>query len=291
MHITKQPYTSDPGGVTKAKAHRYNFAQLPPPIGKEHAALYSRTVGINAVSLCDQESAMGKALWHQVTTVVILRQNMRQKHESKDDTAFHTALINMRCKACTPADIAFLRTRMSTNIKGRPCVTDKEFRNVSIITARNAKKDEINRLGVARFSLETNQKLAHFVSIDTVAQDDTRELRPSKGKQRRCVRIPQHVQWQLWDQSACANTKLIPGKLSLCVGLPVMIRTNSATELSMTKGQEAVVHSWDYSMNAEGESVLETLFVRLVNPPTNVHFNNLPLHVVPLTKTSVTTSV
>lgn len=48
-----------------------DFAQLPPPIGKEHAALYSRTVGMNAV-LQDQESAMGKALWHQVTTMVIL---------------------------------------------------------------------------------------------------------------------------------------------------------------------------------------------------------------------------
>ena len=28
-----------------------DFAQLPPPIGKENAALYSRTVGLNAVCL------------------------------------------------------------------------------------------------------------------------------------------------------------------------------------------------------------------------------------------------
>lgn len=74
---------------------------------------------------------------------------MRQKHESKEVIAFHTALTNMHYKSCTPADIAFLRTRLSTNVKGRPSVTDKNFRNVSIITARNAKKDEINQLGVA----------------------------------------------------------------------------------------------------------------------------------------------
>ena len=60
-----------------------DFAQLPPPIGKEHAALYSRTMGINAVSLRDQKSTMGKALWHQVTTVVILWQNMSQKMSQK----------------------------------------------------------------------------------------------------------------------------------------------------------------------------------------------------------------
>jgi hypothetical protein len=78
---------------------------------------------------------MGKALWHQVTTVVILRENMRQLCKSNEDAAFRIALTNMRYKACTAADITFLRTRISTNIKGRPCITDRVFRNVSIITA------------------------------------------------------------------------------------------------------------------------------------------------------------
>jgi hypothetical protein len=38
------------------------------------------------MSVSDQESAIGKALWHQVTTVVILRQNMRQKGITEEDT-------------------------------------------------------------------------------------------------------------------------------------------------------------------------------------------------------------
>jgi hypothetical protein len=121
-----------------------DFAQLPPAIGKEHAALYSCTVGLNPTSLRDQEAAMGKALWHQVTTVVILRQNMRQTAVTAEDIAFRTALANMRYKDCTAADVAFLRTRIASNIPGRPSVSQQRFRNVSIITARNAKKDEIN---------------------------------------------------------------------------------------------------------------------------------------------------
>ena len=46
------------------------------------ASLFSQAVGTQVhagLSLAGQESAVRKFLWHQVTTVVILRQNMRQK--------------------------------------------------------------------------------------------------------------------------------------------------------------------------------------------------------------------
>ena len=49
-----------------------DFAQLPPVIGHEHASLHSHSVGKNPTGLQQQEAAIGKALWHQVTTVVIL---------------------------------------------------------------------------------------------------------------------------------------------------------------------------------------------------------------------------
>jgi len=87
-----------------------NFTQLPPAIGGEHTLLYSRTVGRNPTLLYDQQAAIGKVLWHQVTTVVILRQNMRQHTESVEDAQFYEALTNMRYKVCTAEDIAFLRS-------------------------------------------------------------------------------------------------------------------------------------------------------------------------------------
>ena len=46
-------------------------------------------------SLYEQQAAIGKALWHQVTTVVILHQNMRQRAESDEDSQFCEALCNM----------------------------------------------------------------------------------------------------------------------------------------------------------------------------------------------------
>src|SRR5271168_4236042 len=69
-----------------------DFAQLKPVFG---SPLYSHTVGTSvdaSMTVRSQQSAIGKALWHQVTTVVILRQNMRQNTQSPEDAKFRTAL-------------------------------------------------------------------------------------------------------------------------------------------------------------------------------------------------------
>lgn len=64
---------------------------------------------------------------------------MRVKSQTADD-----ALSNMRYKACTSKDIAFLRTLVSSEADHRNSVSDINFRNVSIITSQNIHKDEIN---------------------------------------------------------------------------------------------------------------------------------------------------
>src|ERR1700733_502871 len=90
-----------------------DFAQMPPVFG---SPLYSGTVGTQLMSrmtVQGQEAAIGKALWHQVTTVVILRKNMRQRTQSEKDAKLRTALENMRYAACTPEDIKFLKTRIA----------------------------------------------------------------------------------------------------------------------------------------------------------------------------------
>ena len=53
---------------------------MPPVSGGESISLYSGSIGTqiySGLSHYGQESAIGKALWHQVTVVVILRENMR----------------------------------------------------------------------------------------------------------------------------------------------------------------------------------------------------------------------
>ncbi len=64
------------------------FAQLP-PVGKS-ISLYGRVNDSSTIN--GQKNAIGKALWHQTTTVVILRENMRQKSQTNDDAKFRVAL-------------------------------------------------------------------------------------------------------------------------------------------------------------------------------------------------------
>src|ERR1700674_1049784 len=159
-----------------------DFAQLPPVCG---SPLYSGTVGMQLMSrmtVQGQEAAIGKALWHQVTTVVILRENMRQRTQTAEDAKLRTALENMRYAACTPEDIKFLKSQIAGRRSDQPKLSNKDFRNVSIITALNAQKDRINELGSVRFAAETGQALTHFYSIDRFGSPPDVAEKRSRGR-------------------------------------------------------------------------------------------------------------
>lgn len=107
-----------------------DFAQLPPVSGGETSSLYSGNIGTqiySGLSHYGQESAIGKALWHQVTKVVILRQNMRQNLQTVEDVKFCKALENMWYKACTQEDIAFLCSHITGPEKYKPKLAEKNL--------------------------------------------------------------------------------------------------------------------------------------------------------------------
>jgi hypothetical protein len=278
------------GGVNMIFAG--DFAQLPPVGG---TPLYSSLVGtlVDASQTTrGQQSAIGKALWHQVTTVVILRQNMRQTTQTEDDAKLRTTLENMRYAACTVDDIRFLRTRIAGRRPEQPKLAERRFRNVSIITAWNSHKDRLNRLGCERFAAETNQKLTHFYSIDTLGKYEDPAIQKKRGRRKKGVSVENHkigsqLQDVLWNLQHSA-TNQIPGKLSICIGMPVMIKNNDATELCITKGQEGYVVGWQSTIGPSGQLVLDTLFVKLCNPARTIKIDGLPDDVVPLTKSSKT---
>jgi hypothetical protein len=265
-----------------------DFAQLPPTSG---SPLYRNTVSQtqkSTMSRRDQESTIGKILWQQITTVVILTQNMRQTEMSEEDQKFRTALNNMRYAACTQDDLIFLKTLIvNKNTTGNKLL-DLEFRNVSVITSLNTQKDQINDLGSERFSMDTGQKLTHFYSIDKRGAATTRQKkRGSKTTKKISASsdIPIEIQNSLWNSSP-HSSEHFPGKLSLCLGMPVMIRNNDATELCITKGQEAFVVGWDSVKGPNKQDILETLYVKLKNPPKKIQLPHLPENIVPIPRTS-----
>ncbi|EAU89804.2 hypothetical protein CC1G_09386 [Coprinopsis cinerea okayama7 len=167
-HITNKPDLPF-GGMNMIFAG--DFAQLPPTKGMSLYSNAMEKVQDARMTRRQQETTLGKILWHQVTTVVILRQNMRQKSQTEEDGKLRKALENMRFAACTAEDIEFLRTRIVGDRPGRPKLTDKEFHNVSIITAWNSQKDALNEMGTARFAEETGQEIRYFYCQDSVGAD------------------------------------------------------------------------------------------------------------------------
>jgi hypothetical protein len=90
---------------------------------------------------------------------------MRQKTQTPEDAKLCTALENMKYAACTPEDIKFLKTGIAGRCSEQPKLSEREFRNVSIITALNAQKDRINELGSTQYAAETGQILTHFFQL------------------------------------------------------------------------------------------------------------------------------
>jgi hypothetical protein len=263
-----------------------DFAQLPPLSGK---SLYSGLVSLSGSTAMDvpaQNSVLGRILWHQFTTVIILRQNMRQTQQTDLDAKLRTALENMRYGACTADDLEFLDGRVASNREGFPHLDAPEFKNASIITGRNIHRDLMNKTGAERFARETGQKLTKFYSIDKLTNRSVDKVKFKGCEQAKFRVLGKNLQNDLWDALPCQTSEHIAGCLQLCIGLPVMIKANDATELCITKGQAATVVGWNASTGPSGQKVLETLFVKLVNPPEDVQLPDLPLNVVPMVRVS-----
>jgi hypothetical protein len=194
----------------------------------------------------------------------------------------------MRYASCTSEDIQFLRSQIAGKGPSQPKLADEKYCNVSIITAFNAPKDRINQLGSERFAKDTSQTLTHFYSVDHFGEEENPAIEKKWMKKKHTVNdgdINPMLRNVLWNLRHSASDH-VPGKLSLCIGMPVMICNNEATELCITKGQEGHVASWQSVIGPHGQLVLDTLFVRLDQPAKTIKIDGLPENVVPLTKLS-----
>jgi hypothetical protein len=82
--------------------------------------------------------------------------------------------------------------------------------------------------------------------------------------------------WNLRPNLRPERTDHSPGKLSICLGMPILLKNNVATEMCVTNGAEAVVAGWRAVSLGDGREALDALFVELVNPPKSMHLDTLP---------------
>jgi hypothetical protein len=272
-----------------------DFAQMPPVMGGEQASLYASLP--RKTDIRYQRMAIGKALWHQVTVVVILRENMRQHTQTSNDNKLRSALDNMRFKSCNASDIKFLEScRAKSNSHSGPNISSYPFRHASVITGYNIHRDQYNELGCKQFADDTKQRLEVFHSIDVLARTNTSPdhqegQQVANKKINDVAEIYDALQELIWDLPASAGNTHLAGKLKLCLGMPVIIKHNVATDLCITNGQEGVVAGWDSAYDLKGRQFLCTLYIELSNPPRDIHISGLPLNVVPIEPVRIRTKL
>ncbi|KAI0682431.1 hypothetical protein C8T65DRAFT_713946 [Cerioporus squamosus] len=211
----------------------------------------------------------------QFTTVVILHQNMHQNGMSDDDIHFRTALKNMQFARCMKEDIALLMRHVQSS-QGPSEMGHDHFRDVSIITAWNANRDAINAERVRDFAKACELPVRSFFSSDLWGKN--------KDGASNCQ--VQHLNDSTVDPG-CWSTdhdKHHAGVLYLCVDMPVLLKYNEATELCATNGAAMTVVSWDSHCMSCGKYTLDTLYVKLANPPRMTRLPGLSENVIPFTK-------
>jgi hypothetical protein len=180
-------------------------------------SLYNGVVALQTSSTMtprDQNAVLGRILWHQFNTVVILRENMCQTTQTPLDAKLRTALENMRYGACTEADIEFLRTRVASDRPGHPHLDNLKYRNVSVITALNIHKDVINEPGAQRFAEDTGQEVVKFYSIDKLSARAVDRKKWTGCEQARFKSLGPNLQDELWKATPARTNEHIPGCLN-----------------------------------------------------------------------------
>ncbi|KAJ7896824.1 hypothetical protein B0H13DRAFT_2234447 [Mycena leptocephala] len=166
---------------------------------------------------------------------------------------------------CFPtAPTILLPAAFLVSLTGQPTTGWKEIRNISIITARNSQKDALNKMGAEHFTKHSKQVLHNFYSINWMSAHTVDKLKWKTCLQSEIKKMSKSLQSILWDAAPSITNEFMPGKLPICMGMPVILRANDATELCITKGQKSVVF-------------LDTLFV-------TINIDGLPKNVVALTR-------
>ena len=228
-----------------------NFAQLPPPV--KALPLYGDIRNRSSSSYIDQQTCIGKALWHQFTVVVILTENMRQRGLTEGDVSLRMALKNMRYKFCSSEDKQYLNTR---KIEHFPDILSTLCENgTSIITALNSQRDEINEKGSKKFASITSQQLSPFRSLDTWSSTNSPSGSDGNHEHYTGDIHKKKLQELLWSLPP-ASCKNFTGTLKICKNLPVLIKYNQSTECCITNGAEAKVIDWTIRTHPNNESRL-----------------------------------
>jgi hypothetical protein len=191
-----------------------DFHQFP-PVGGANVALYCPSIN-------QQTAIIGKAIYLQFETVVNL-----EKQQRIDDELWVDILSRSREGTCMEADIHKIRKLILTdsqcNIPDFGC---EPWNKAVLVTPRNCVKATWNRVSVCRHCNETGKLLYIFDAEDTVGNE----------------RVPTHMEQKaILATLKLDDTRKLPFRVEVAIGMEVMVTLNIATEADLANGSRGTV--------------------------------------------------
>ncbi|KAF9021557.1 hypothetical protein BDZ89DRAFT_936211, partial [Hymenopellis radicata] len=165
------------------------------------------------------EQKMGRMIYEEFTTVVILKEQIRVT-----DVGWRTFLTHLRNGRVEDSDVAMLKDFMISDGKG-PDYTEDAWRDMCLVTPRHAVRTEWNQEAIRKHCKDNGQRL--YVSH----AEDTTSGRP--------LTLRNDMQWLQESQRKEKGGRVICQKQY--TGAKVLVTQNIETDLDIANGTRAEI--------------------------------------------------
>ena len=242
-----------------------DFHQFPPVARRLQDALYYPIEPIRD----SVESQLGRAIYDEFTTVVILKQQIRVT-----DPVWLDFLRHLRHGQVQPHHLKMLRRLIIGNTEeSNVDFTLDPWRNASLVTPRHAVRTHWNEAAIRKHCHEKKERLYVCFAEDTIGG------RPLTLAEKYHLES-RHVQKN--GRRKSRRTKDLPRKIEIAIGMKVMVTDNIETDLDMTNGARGEIV--DIILHPDEE------ISHLNDDASVVYLKHLPAYIlVKLSRTRATT--
>lgn len=221
-----------------------DFHQFPPP-GREDLALFNRRPPTKT-------AAIGRAIFEQFETVVILKEQMRIR-----DARWMNILQRARTGDCTEDDVSEIRKLVVTEPDcSIPDFDEEPWSSAVLVTPRHGVRSPWNDAAIEKHCARTGNVLYTFDAEDTV------------GRERKELSMRERV---IVAGMREKKTARLPNRTSVAVGMKAMVTWNISTDADLANGARGEIV--DIVLDPrENPKALYGAAVKLEYPPAMILF-------------------
>jgi hypothetical protein len=219
-----------------------DFHQFPPVVGSGpgRGALYAPSIASH-----DIKPALGRQIYEQFTTVVLLKTQFRNK-----DGEWRGVLTRARGGKCTPDDVKTIRSLVLDPAKDKSLFTSGEWSNAVLVTPRHSVRNQWNELASRHHCRQTGHQLINSPAYDTHNNN------PLSQTLRALVQSRTYATSE-GGSTAKGDPGGLPDVVQIAIGMKVMVTYNVETELDIANGARGTVERIIID-NAEDEGTAST---------------------------------